>query len=58
MQEWWKGTPLTGIQGLVDNWIVSEKINLGEAARKCFEKSLHIGRTAERLIKTMQGVEW
>ena len=47
-----------GIQDLVDNWIVSEKINLGEAARKCFEKSLHIGRTAERLIKTMQGVEW
>ena len=52
-----KDTP-QGIQGLVDNWIVSEKINLGEAARKCFEKSLHIGRTAERLIKTMQGVEW
>jgi len=47
-----------GIQDLVDNWIVSEKINLGEAARRCFEKSLHIGRTAERLIKTMQGVEW
>lgn len=52
-----KDTP-QGIQGLVDNWIVSEKINLGEAARRCFEKSLHIGRTAERLIKTMQGVEW
>ena len=52
-----RDTP-TGIQGLVDNWIVSQKINLGEAARKCFEKSLHIGRTAERLIKTMQGVEW